>query len=309
MLPIDKIIKTDCLKGLRSLPDECIQCVVTSPPYYNLRDYGNPNQIGMEKTPEAYIQKLLEITAEIKRILKPDGTFWLNIGDSYWGSGKAGNNPVYQAKHKAFGKAMAKAKFGRPSTGKHPEIKPKDLIGIPWLLAFALRKQGWYLRQDIIWYKSNGMPESATDRCTKAHEYIFLLSKNRKYYFDHKAIQLPSAGKTLHDKTSRVSKKGFDSKLVNCMRKPGGPYEMVNRRSVWSITTKSFKGDHPAVFPPEIPELCIKAGSREGDIILDPFMGSGATAMVAKKLGRKFIGFELNASYVKLANERINEGC
>lgn len=306
MLPINKIIKTDCVKGLRTLPDECIQCVVTSPPYWGLRDYGIKDQLGMEDIPEQYIQQLLVVFEEVKRVLRPDGTLWLNLGDCYWGSGKAGKDPLYQKHHTAFGKVMEDArKFGKPTTGKHPEYKSKDLIGLPWMLAFALRNQGWYLRQDIIWHKPNGVPEPVKDRCTKTHEYIFLLTKSKKYYFDYKSIQIPTSAKNLHDKTSRVSVKGFDSKLVNCFRKPGGPYEMVNKRSVWTITTKAFKGDHPAVFPPEIPELCIMAGSKEGDVILDPFMGSGTTAMVAKKLGRKFIGFELNTGYIKLANERL----
>jgi DNA modification methylase len=305
MFPVNEIIQTDCLKGLQSLPDACVQCCITSPPYWKLRDYGVTGQLGMEDSPEEYVQKLVEIFSQVKRVLKPGGILWLNIGDGYWGSGKGGKDPNYRKGHTAFGKVIDKSKLGIPVTGKHPEIKNKDLMGIPWMLALALRKSGWYLRQDIIWHKPNGMPEPVKDRCTQAHEYIFLLTKNRKYYFDAKAISTEIQGKTLHDRSSRPSKKALQSPLMNNIKNGGGPYLSANRRSVWTITTKAFKGNHPAVFPPEIPERCIKAGSKEGDIILDPFMGAGTTAIMAKRLGRNFIGFELNPDYIALANERL----
>lgn len=238
--------------------------------------------------------------------MKPDGTLWLNLGDAYWGSGKAGKNSAYQAKHREFGKLSKNiARFGQPTTGKHAEIKNKDLIGLPWMIAFALRKQGWYLRQDIIWHKPNHMPESVTDRCTKAHEYIFLLSKSPKYYFDHTAIKTPAKGKTIADRTSRMARKAPENSLVNCFRKERGPHDTANRRSVWSIITVPFKGAHSAAFPAELPELCIKAGSRAGDIILDPFMGAGTTALAASRLKRNYIGFELNPQFINLAEERL----
>lgn len=302
------ILPGDCLAGLKQLPDNLVQCCITSPPYWSLRDYGMPGQLGAEDTPEEYVSKLVEILAEVKRVLKPDGTLWLNLGDAYWGSGKAGNNPIYQAKHRDFGKLIKdRSRLGKPTTGEHPELKSKDIIGLPWMVAFTLRKQGWYLRQDIIWHKPNPLPESVTDRCVKAHEYLFLLSPSKKYYFDYKAIQTPAKGKTEHDRISRSSHKIFSSSLICGFREERGPYLVANRRSVWSITTKAYKGAHSAVFPPELPELCIRAGSREGDIILDPFMGAGTTAVVAAKLGRKFIGYELNPEYIQIAKQRLTK--
>lgn len=303
MLQLNKIYKIDCLKGLKRLPDNCVQCCMTSPPYWRLRDYGVKGQLGLEDTPELYVVALVEVFEEVKRVLKPDGTLWLNMGDCYWGSGKnnQGSKPIIE-----FGRPRIKEREGVATTGKHPQIKPKDLIGLPWMVALALRKNGWWLRQDIIWHKPNPMPESVTDRCTKAHEYIFLFAKSRKYYFDYKAIQTKSKGLTLHDRTSRVSRKRFPHGTVNGIRKGGGPYEMANRRSVWSITTRPFMGAHFATFPQELPELCIKAGSREGDIVLDPFMGAGTTALVAKELGRNYVGFELKPEYIKIARERLS---
>ncbi|WP_214072581.1 site-specific DNA-methyltransferase [Mucilaginibacter sp. dw_454] len=307
MIAVNQIYHSDCLTGLRSLPDDFVQCCITSPPYWRLRDYGVAGQLGSEDTPEEYIKALTEIFSEVKRVLKPEGTLWLNLGDAYWGSGKAGKNSAYQAKHREFGKSSKNiARFGQPTTGKHAEIKNKDLIGLPWMVAFALRKQGWYLRQDIIWHKPNHMPESVTDRCTKAHEYVFLFSKSPKYYFDHTAIKTPAKGKTIADRTSRMARKAPENKLVNCFRKERGPYDTANRRSVWSIITVPFKGAHSAAFPPELPELCLKAGSREGDIVLDPFMGAGTTALAATRLNRQYIGFEINPGYIQLAEERIS---
>jgi DNA modification methylase len=307
-LKLNTIYLGDCLEWLRELPDNFVQCCVTSPPYWRLRDYGVAGQLGSEDTPEDYVRALTEIFREVKRVLKPDGTLWLNLGDAYWGSGKAGINSTYQVRHREFGKPSKNtARFGKPTTGKHPEIKNKDLIGLPWMVAFALRKQGWYLRQDIIWHKSNHMPESVTDRCTKAHEYIFLFSENAKYYFDHTAIKTPARGKSVYDRTSRMAGKAPGNKLVNCFRKEQSPYDTANRRSVWSIITVPLKGAHSAAFPPELPELCIKAGSRENDIILDPFMGAGTTALAAGRLNRHYIGFELNADYVRIAEDRIKK--
>lgn len=305
-IELNKVYPGDCLKLLKKLPDGFVQCCITSPPYWRLRDYGVTGQLGSEDTPEEYVRALTEIFNEVRRVLKPDGTVWLNLGDAYWGSGKAGRNSNYQARHREFGQPFKNtARFGQPTTGKHPEIKNKDLIGLPWMVAFALRKQGWFLRQDIIWHKPNSMPESVTDRCTKSHEYIFLLSKSQKYYYDLNAIKTAAKGKTLYDRTARVSRKGVNDKLVNCFRKQRGPYDTANRRSVWSIVNVPFKGSHSAAFPPQIPELCIKAGSKEGDIILDPFMGAGTTALAAARIDRQYIGFELNPEYIHLAEERL----
>lgn len=305
---MDKIHVTDCLEGLRMLPDECVQCCVTSPPYWSLRDYGIAGQLGLEDTPELYVERLISIFEEVKRVLKPDGVLWLNLGDAYWGSGKGGMSPEYRKRHLEFGKRGKRDNscFGMPTNRKHKHIKPKDLIGLPWMVAFAMRNAGWYLRQDIIWFKNNVMPEGVTDRCTKAHEYIFLLAKSRKYYFDNVAIKTEAKGKTLHDLTSRPSTKGADDPMLNVLRgKSKGPYHTANRRSVWIINNKPFRGAHFALFPPEVPRLCILSGSREGDVILDPFMGAGTTALVAKQLGRHYIGFELNPDYVKIAEERL----
>jgi len=303
MLKLNKIYKTDCLKGLKKLPDESIQCCVTSPPYWHMRDYGIDGQLGLESTPELYMAALVRVFEEVRRVLKPDGTLWLNLGDCYWGSGKYNpdGKPCIE-----FGKPKRREKLGVAVKGKHPEIKPKDLIGLPWMVALALRNKGWWLRQDIIWHKPNPMPESMQDRCTKSHEYIFLLTKSRKYYFDYKAIRTKSKGLTLHDRTARVSRKRFPRDKINGIRKGGGPYEMANRRSVWSITTKPFLGAHFATFPKELPELCIKAGSKKGDTILDPFIGAGTTALVAKELNRNYIGFELNGEYIKIAKGRLS---
>lgn len=292
----------DCLKGLKKIEDNSISCCVTSPPYWRLRDYGMSGQLGLEPTPELYVDALTNIFEEVRRVLKPDGTLWLNLGDVYWRSVKGGKNPNG---HMDFGKVRKRETLGIPITGSHPEIKPKDLVGLPWMVAFALRKSGWWLRQDIIWHKPAPMPESVTDRCTRAHEYLFLLSKSKQYYFDHVAIKTPAKGKNERDRTARISKKRFPRDSINGIRKAGGPYLTANRRSVWSIQTKPFRGEHYATFPQELPELCIKAGSKEEDTILDPFMGAGTTALAARSLNRNYIGFELNPVYVKMARERL----
>ncbi len=308
MINTNIIYHRDCLEGLRKLPDECIQACVTSPPYFNLRDYGVEGQIGNEPSPEEYVERLKAVFNEVLRVLKKDGVLWLNLGDSYWGSGKATANPEYQLRHVEFGKVSGKniSRFGRPTKGRHAHLKDRDLIGIPWMVAFALRGQGWYLRQDVIWHKPNPMPESVKNRCTKAHEYVFLLTKNKKYYFDNEAIKTLAKGLNAHDRTTRRSVKGSKDPMVNKIEKPGGgPYLKSNRRSVWSIKNKPLKAAHSAAFPPEIPELCILAGSRPRDIILDPFMGAGTTALVAKRLGRYFVGFELNPDYIRIAEERL----
>ena len=267
----DTILFGDCRETLSTLNDK-VQMCVTSPPYYGMRNYGDEvNQIGVENTPEEYIQNLVNVFKSVKNVLADDGTLWLNIGDSYYnyrpGKGQAlVKQTVSNTKQDLPDKC---ARRGNKLEG----YKEKDLIGIPWMLAFALRADGWYLRQDIIWNKPNPMPESMRDRCTKSHEYIFLLSKNQNYYFDVDVIKEPTRRK----------------------------------RSVWKVTNKPYKGSHFAVFPPDLIKPCILAGSEENDIILDPFMGSGTTAFVAKELGRDYIGCELHEEYGKLIQKRLHE--
>lgn len=304
-MDINIIYNTECLSGLKGLPDNSVNCCITSPPYYGLRDYGNDAQIGLEDTPEEYIQKLVEVFREVRRVLIDDGTLWVNIGDSYNGSGKAGLNPDYIGKHKTFGKVGNPKTFGIPTHLKN--LKPKDLIGIPWMLAFALRADGWYLRQDIIWNKPSVMPESVRDRCTKAHEYIFLMSKSRKYYFDSKSIAEPSVSFDTNIRnrdTSKLNNTPGRSKMKGLTR---NNYPTRNKRSVWTVATQPLKEAHFATFPEKLIIDCIKAGCPENGIILDPFMGSGTTAIVSRKLNRNYVGFELNPKYVEIANKRINK--
>jgi len=310
MLELNKLYNMDCLKGLKQLDDNSINCCVTSPPYWGLRDYGVEGQLGLESTPEEYVSKMVEVFREVKRVLRKDGTLWLNLGDSYAGSGKAGNNPEYQKRHIQFGKIEIKERRGKPTPSKKIGLKPKDLVGIPWMVAFALRADGWYLRQDIIWHKPNPMPESVKDRCTKAHEYIFLLSKSAQYYYDNKAIKEKAVSGTdvgilrskklatcNHPSILKRQKENIDSRTAGDGNR--------NKRSVWTVATKPFKEAHFATFPPDLIEPCILAGCPEGGIVLDPFMGSGTTGMVAAMYQRNFIGFELNPEYCKIADKRI----
>ena len=291
MLELNKIYNIDCLKGLKQLPDNSINCCVTSPPYWGLRDYGVEGQLGLESTPEEYVAKMVEIFREVRRVLRDDGTLWLNLGDSYASGGMS--NPSSKSTLSG-GKDLGAADYS--ITRKVPNgLKPKDLVGIPWMVAFALRADGWYLRQDIIWHKPNPMPESVKDRCTKAHEYIFLLSKSRKYYYDHEAIKEPAAydGRkdTLLKGSPKYEKGVVPGQVVHSMAAKGherwkknerGEY-VKNKRSVWTIPTKPFKEAHFAIFPEKLIEPCILAGCPEGGIVLDPFMGSGTTAVVALK--------------------------
>ena len=288
-MEIDKIYQGDSLGVLKTLEENTIDCCVTSPPYYALRDYGVDGQIGLEETPEKYIERLTEVFKEVHRVLKPNGTMWLNIGDSY-----AGNCSVTSTGRCGMGKPRERIDH-RVFDG----IKPKDLIGIPWMLAFSLRNAGWYLRQDIIWHKPNPMPESVTDRCTKSHEYIFLMSKSQKYYFDYEAIQEEAV--TQADR--RIGKRVTD----DGKRKGGADeaYVVRNKRDVWSINVMPNKEAHFATYPPKLVSTCILAGCPEGGIVLDPFMGSGTTGIVANKLGRHYVGIELNPQYVEMAKRRI----
>jgi DNA modification methylase len=257
-------------------------------------------QVGLEQTPDAYVEKLVEVFREVRRVLKDDGTLWLNLGDSYAGSGRGVEGNI--AKGRTYRTMQDKTGFITPNG-----LKPKDLVGIPWRVAFALQADGWWLRQDIIWHKPNPMPESVTDRCTKAHEYLFLLSKSNKYHFDNEAIKEPSSslGET---KIRFGGSKYGDSQDPKHATKSGNEYTdngKRNRRSVWTITTKPFKGAHFAVMPEALVEPCVLAGSREDDIVLDPFTGAATVAVLALRHGRNFIGTELNADYVKIASERI----
>lgn len=304
---INKIYNIDCLAGLRTLADESVNCCVTSPPYFNLRDYGCEAQIGLENTPDEYISKLVDVFREVKRVLKNDGTLWVNIGDSYAGSGKG----AWKEKGKQKEIYVPDPNSPQCKNAKiWKGIKPKDLIGIPWMLAFALRADGWYLRQCIIWNKPNAMPESVTDRCTKSHEYIFLLSKSARYKYDYKAISEKSVWA---EKDKRLingptqSKKARNSPY-QCKRQGVYCKDMLrNKRDVWTVMTASFKGAHFAVFPKKLIVDCIKAGCPIDGIVLDPFMGAGTTAVVAQKLNRYYIGFELNKEYVELANKRLRD--
>lgn len=303
-MKLNTIYNNDCIEGLKTLPDESINCCVTSPPYFNLRDYGCQGQIGLENTPEDYISKLVNVFREVKRVLKQDGTLWLNIGDCYAGSMKGGAS--YSDNAKNYKQGSNKGMLGKSTTiKKYTGYKNKDMIGIPWMLAFALRDDGWYLRQDIIWSKPSVMPESVRDRCTKSHEYIFLLSKCPKYYFDNKAISEPAVTKDeiIRDReTTKLNNVPGRSKMCGLTT---NNYDRRNKRSVWQVATQPFKEAHFAVFPEKLIVDCIKAGCPENGIVLDPFMGSGTTAVVARKLDRNYIGFELNPAYIQLANNRL----
>lgn len=338
-----RVLTGDALQTLRTLADESVQMVCTSPPYYGLRDYGCAGQIGLEATPTEYIEKMVVVFREVRRVLRKDGVAWVNMGDSY----AAGGNGV------GSGKQLTNVGSWMPPKKAPAGFKPKDLMGMPWRLAFALQADGWYLRQDIIWAKPNSMPESVTDRCTKAHEYIFLLSKSERYFYDADAIseaiadsamapRVPGnvnppkgqqayldghvehrtkAGLLAYAQKSRSARDSFKregSKREQTI--PGQsvgthrpdraesdyPTDRRNKRSVWTITSELYPEAHFATFPTELPRLCISAGSKTGDTILDPFNGSGTTGQVALELGRQYIGIELNPEYVALTNKRLS---
>ena len=273
MVKIITILTGDVIDQLKTLPDRSVHCVVTSPPYYGLRDYKIEGQIGLEKTPEEYTQKLVEVFREVRRVLRDDGTLWLNLGDSYWGgkgqSGNCGgdNQEVRHDKGTSLNRGyqtLGGAKETRPTDGKHPVIKPKDLVGIPWRVAFALQADGWYLRSDIIWAKSNPMPESVSDRPTKSHEYIFLLSKNPKYHYDFEGMKEPSKHPGVKHVVSKTGKAHSNELGLDTRPKVNWETGLTrNRRTVWDIPTKPFKGAHFAVFPEKLIEPCIKAGTSE----------------------------------------------
>jgi DNA modification methylase len=310
---MNKIEFGDCRDTMRRWANDGVkaQMCVTSPPYFGLRDYGHDGQIGLEQTPEQYIAAMVEVFRCVRDVLADDGTLWVNIGDSYQTT-SGGGQQVAQTNTGA-GLATKRA------TSKQTGLKGKDLIGIPWMLAFALRADGWYLRQDIIWHKPNPMPESVRDRCTKAHEYIFLLSKSEKYFFDSEAMKEPatsgSAGTVRKNQPRKMnatplyqSNRGGHKQEPMKQGAMGIPEDgMRNRRSVWTVATRPYKGAHFATFPTALIEPCILAGSRPGDIVLDPFMGSGTTAAVSLQHGRQYLGCELNPEYGPLQQERINK--
>ena len=304
---MNRVIFGDCRDTMRNLAAQGVrvQCCVTSPPYFGLRDYGHPGQIGLEQTPEHYITAMVDVFRCVRDMLADDGTLWLNIGDSY------AANRAYQVPSTKGGPKHSDSQSAGGKGSTVPDgMKPKDLIGIPWMLAFALRADGWYLRQDIIWHKPNPMPESVRDRCTKAHEYIFLLSKSERYFYDYEASMEPAAGGTSKGNGQRLAEQaiartgGVISGGTAKSTLGTSAEETRNRRSVWTVATRPYKGAHFATFPPALIEPCILAGSRPGDIVLDPFMGSGTTAQVAQARGRQWIGCELNPEYAPLQQAR-----
>jgi len=288
----------DCLNILPELPEKSINCCVTSPPYFGLRDYGHNDQIGLEDHPDKYVEKLVNVFREVKRVLRDDGTLWLNLGDTY-----SGNNLKNRKGNHGY-KDKRTNRIERLRSLKIESLRCKNLIGIPWRVAFALQADGWYLRQDIIWHKPNPMPESVRDRCTKSHEYIFLLSKKSKYYYDYKAIEEPAKWERWGNQTENKKHTGAASYLG------GGKLEDLpikntkNKRSVWTIPTKPFTGAHFAVFPPDLIEPCVLAGCPKGGVVLDPFGGSGTSALVSYKNNRQSIYCELNKDYFDIAVAR-----
>lgn len=306
----------DCREVLKQLPDESVQCCVTSPPYWGLRDYGHAGQLGQEATPEQYTEHLVLVFEEVRRMLRDDGILWLNLGDSYSSGGRTtqvaptlrtSTNDSASGKH-----ANLNGLCCRP--GSPENCKPKDLIGIPWMVAFALRNAGWYLRQEIIWSKPNPMPESVTDRCTKSHEQIFLLSKSAHYHYDADAIKEPCSD-DMQWRASQGYTRGANGKVdasrhdIDTLRGEHAKEiksEGRNKRSVWTVPTQPFSEAHFATFPPDLIKPCILAGCPVGGTVLDPFLGSGTTAMVAIEIGRRCVGIELNPDYANLAIERTN---
>ena len=315
----NQILCGDAVEILRTLPPESVNCCVTSPPYYGLRDYGKDGQIGLEQTPAEYIARLVEVFREVKRVLRDDGTIWVVIADSYAGSGKGAMSK--ERLREVKNKQSYKFSTDDPAT-KIPKtwdkIKPKDMIGIPWSLAFALRDDGWYLRSTVIWQKPNALPESCRDRPTRSYEYVFLLSKSYHYYYDQEAVKEPVAEGTI----ARM-KRGVSGNHKYSEAAPGQTPQTFNRprpnrtgiyvslaktrnlRDVWTVSTKAYHGAHFAVFPVELVEPCILAGCPTGGVVLDPFFGSGTTGVAAASLGRRFIGIDLNPDFCKLAEERL----
>ena len=299
-----RILVGDCIEMMRTLPDQSVHTCITSPPYFGLRDYGVDGQIGLEASPREFIERLVAVFREVRRVLRDDGTLWVNMGDSYSNGGRTWRAPD----KKSEGRAMET----RPDDG----LKPKDLLGMPWRLAFALQDDGWYLRQDIVWAKPNPMPESVRDRCTKAHEYLFLLSKSPRYYFDQDAIREPARAQAAPESASRRNSFARETKYTDGEHGQTAQHrtgrndvdydETRNKRSVWTVATASFKGAHFATFPPDLIRPCVLAGSPRGGMVLDPFGGAGTTALVAMQEGRQSVICELNPEYASLARQRLD---
>ena len=300
------------------LPAQSVHCCVTSPPYFGLRDYGVDGQIGLEHTPDAFVAEMVAVFREVRRVLRDDGTLWLNLGDSYAAARGGTHQPAETLAGGKGGKTLDGERVNRdrhdgynPTRNAHAiGLKHKDLIGIPWRVAFALQADGWYLRQDIIWHKPNPMPESVRDRCTKAHEYIFLLTKNERYYFDAESMKEPATNRPPGNK--RPTKAGREYAEVGGEHHRTasnlheiGARETRNRRSVWTVTTKPFKEAHFATFPPDLIEPCVLAGCPAGGVVLDPFNGAGTTGLVAQRHGRGYVGIELNPEYVEITKRRL----
>jgi DNA modification methylase len=300
----------ESLKVLRTLPDNSVNCCVTSPPYWGLRDYGHDKQLGLEKTPEEYVSNMVLLFREVRRVLRQDGTLWLNLGDSYASNGCYLHTWMdkHPEKKHLHTKNSERYKDVPAFRGGEYSIKPKDLVGIPWRVAFALQADGWYLRQDIIWHKPNPMPESVTDRCTKAHEYVFLMSKSAKYYYDNEAVKEQAVAPDsihVHKDGNKMSDVSNDPLYATKPQRTMGGYEKRNKRSVWTVTTKPFKEAHFATFPRDLIRPMIQAGCPVGGIVLDPFMGSGTTAIEAIYQDKRYMGIELNPKYCDIAVRRI----
>lgn len=308
-----QIITGDAIEVLRTMPADSVNCCVCSPPYWGLRDYGVAGQIGLEPTLGEFIGQLVAVFEEVRRVLRPDGTLWVNMGDSYAnaslsnrGRGKA------TPRRNGHGKLQSTREVANPERRPPPAgVKPKDMLGQPWRLAFALQEAGWYLRSEIIWHKTNPMPEAVHDRPTRAHEQVFLLTKSPRYWYDAKAIKTPLSPKTLTVKTSPTKGDGTGStgeKVNAWMAANGGrkhPTDGANARTVWRVSSRPFKGAHFATYPPALVRPCILAGCPEGGLVLDPFTGSGTTGVVAVQHGRRFVGVELNPEYAEMARARI----
>ncbi len=322
-----RILQGDCRDVLKTLPDDSVHCVVTSPPYWGLRDYGVAGQLGLEPTPAEYVEKMVAVFEEVGRVLRDDGTLWLNLGDSYARQAGDDSTKITDGGMKTGRTGKSDQLFKSGNNVPPAGLKAKDLVGIPWRVAFALQHSGWYLRQDIIWSKPNPMPESVRDRCTKAHEYIFLLAKSDRYYFDADAIAepangwngstfdgerdlavRPTTGRGPRHKSAALVAEGSrnDGERLEGLGGSVGVEDTRNKRSVWTVTTRPFKEAHFATFPPALIEPCILAGCPEGGTVLDPFGGAGTTGLVADRLGRDAILIELNPEYAEMARKRIS---
>lgn len=301
----------DSLEVLRTLEAESIHCCITSPPYLWLRDYGPEGQIGLEATPEAYIERMVEVFREVRRVLRKDGSCWINIGDSYCTSGKGKTRP---AQSLCSGRRDLPLHYPGDADQSASGLKGKDLIGVPWMLAFALRRDGWYLRSEIIWHKSNAMPESVIDRPTKAHETIFFLTKSPRYYYDQEAVREPVQASTRERYRNPIrgadAKQSHDPRVSRMSARTREKAEQQlqrgrNKRSVWTCAVSGYRGAHFATYPPALITPCVLAGCPEGGVVLDPFTGSGTTGEVALRNRRRFVGIELNPEYVDLAHKRL----